>query len=171
MPIYAQARHRTQKPVGATPCQFDSDLRPAYKALVTVVFGDRNPAQAQATTSLSRNGWYFSKTFFLAIMSGGCCCYSGYRTGLATWPKLQGFYAAPVLPGPRPISGTIMPVLPNSLRSNAARSRILGVPDIGRMNRRAIRGPFLLNPSVHGGFDVWGRRKWFTGTRRSCDHR
>jgi hypothetical protein len=39
------------------------------------------------------------------------------------------------------------------------------------MNRRAIRGPFLLNPSVHGGFDVWGRRKWFTGTRRSCDHR
>jgi len=27
MLIYAQAWHQTQKPVGATPCQFDSDLR------------------------------------------------------------------------------------------------------------------------------------------------
>ena len=36
------------------------------------------------TTSVSRNGWYLSRTFFLAIMSAGCCCYSGCRIGIAT---------------------------------------------------------------------------------------
>jgi len=27
----------------------------------------------------------------MPILSGRCCCYPGYRIGLATWPKLQGY--------------------------------------------------------------------------------
>ena len=54
--------------------------------------------------------------------------------------------------------------------SGAVMANDLGVPDIGIMNRSAIRGPFLLNPGVHDGFDVWGRRRRVTGIGRSCDH-